>query len=392
MAMDVEELKQAMCGYIDAHSTELVEVSRAIHAHPEEKFEEYQAHDLLCATIERSGLDVERHAFELPTAFRSRAGSSGPDIAVLLEYDALPGLGHACGHNIIAAAGLGAGLAAAAFASDAGGRVTLLGSPAEEGGGGKVIMIERGALDQIDAAMMVHPADGDLLTMNAIAFHGLDAVYTGQAAHAAAHPWQGRNALDAAVLGYMNIAALRQHIGPEERIHGVFIDGGEKPNIVPARAAMNWYIRAADLSALEMLKPRVVAALEAGALASGCQVEITWRDPVYADLVDNHVLSGFYRANAALLGRTVVEPDRTNAVVGSTDMGNISHVVPSIHPMIAVAPKGVGIHTTEFEIHAGSEAGDRAVLDGAKAMAMTIADLWAAEGALSDVRAAFQGS
>ena len=390
--MDAEELKQAMCDHIDAHSTELIEVSRTIHANPEEKFAEHRAHDLLSAAIEASGLDVERHAFELSTAFRSRAGSSGPDIAVLLEYDALPALGHACGHNIIAAAGLGAGLAAAAFADAAGGRVTMLGSPAEEGGGGKVYMIERGALDQIDAAMMVHPADADLLTMNAIAFHGLDAVFTGQAAHAAAHPWQGRNALDAAVLGYMNIAALRQHIGPEERIHGIFTDGGEKPNIVPARAAMNWYVRAADLAALERLKPRVVAALEAGALAAGCQVEISWRDPVYADLLDNSVLSGLYSANAARLGRIVLAPDRSNAVVGSTDMGNISQVVPSIHPMIAVAPKGIGIHTSDFEIHAGSAAGDKAVIDGAKAMAMTIADLWTSDETLLAVRSAFAGS
>jgi amidohydrolase len=390
--MDADELKQAMCDHIDAHSTELIEISRTIHANPEEKFAEHRAHDLLSAAIESSGLDVERHAFDLSTAFRARAGSSGPDIAVLLEYDALPALGHACGHNIIAAAGLGAGLAAAAFAGDAGGRVTLLGSPAEEGGGGKVYMIERGALDQIDAAMMVHPADADLLTMNAIAFHGLDAVFTGQAAHAAAHPWQGRNALDAAVLGYMNIAALRQHIGPEERIHGVFTDGGEKPNIVPARAAMNWYVRAADLAALERLKPRVIAALEAGALAAGCQVEISWRDPVYADLLDNSVLSGLYSANAARLGRSVLAPDRSNAVVGSTDMGNISQVVPSIHPMIAVAPKGIGIHTAEFEFHAGSAAGDRAVIDGAKAMAMTIADLWTSDETLTAVRSAFVGS
>lgn len=390
--MDVEALKQAMCDHIDTHSTELIEVSRTIHAHPEEKFDEHRAHDLLCTAIESSGLDVERHAFDLPTAFRSRAGVSGPDIAVLLEYDALPGLGHACGHNIIAAAGLGAGLAAAAFADEAHGRVTLLGSPAEEGGGGKVHMIDRGALVDIDAAMMVHPADEDLLTMNAIAFHGLDAVFIGQAAHAAAHPWQGRNALDAAVLGYMNIAALRQHIGPEERVHGVFTDGGDKPNIVPARAAMNWYVRAGDLNALDRLKPRVVAALEAGALAAGCQVEITWRDPVYADLVDNSVMSGLYGANAARLGRRVLTPDPSNAVVGSTDMGNISQVVPSIHPMIAVAPKGIGIHTTEFEIHAGSAAGDRAVLDGAKAMAMTIADLWTSEGTLAAVRSAFTGS
>ncbi len=390
--MDVEELKRAMCEHIDDHAAELLRVSHAIHADPEEKFAEFHAHDLLCEELERSGLEVERHAFDLPTAFRSRVGTSGPDIAVLLEYDALPGLGHACGHNIIAAAGLGAGLAAAAFAPEIGGRVTILGSPAEEGGGGKVFMIERGALDEVDAAMMVHPADADLVTMDAIAFHGLDAVYTGEAAHAAAHPWQGRNALDAAVLGYMNIAALRQHIGPQERIHGIFTDGGERPNIVPARAAMNWYVRAADLGALERLKPRVVAALEAGAQAAGCEVTITWRDPVYADLVDNAVMSELYVNNAARLGRVVRAPDAGSAVVGSTDMGNVSQVVPSIHPMIAAAPKGIGIHTPEFEVHAAAGIGDRAVLDGAKAMAMTIADLWNSGETLRRAKEAFAGS
>ncbi len=388
--MDAPTLKDAMCAHIDSISAELIEISHDLHAHPEEKFEEHHAHDRLCDLIEQTGLTVERHAFDLPTAFRARIGSTGPDIAVLLEYDALPGLGHACGHNIIAAAGLGAGLAAAAFAPTAGGRVTMLGSPAEEGGGGKVFMIDRGALEGVDAAMMIHPADADLTTMNAIAYHGLDAVYTGEAAHAAAHPWQGRNALDAAVLGYMNIAALRQHIAPTERIHGIFTDGGERPNIVPARAAMNWYVRAADVASLERLKPRVVAALEAGAAAAGCTVEITWRDPVYADLVDSDPMTRLYVDNARRLGRSVVPPDGDNAVIGSTDMGNVSHVVPSIHPMIAVAPTGIGIHTPEFERHAGSAAGDLAVIDGAKAMAMTIADLWATEGALDEAVEAFR--
>ncbi len=388
--MDVESLKEAMCSHIDAITPELLAISHDLHAHPEEKFEEHHAHDRLCSAIEQAGLDIERHAFDLPTAFRSRTGSTGPDIALLLEYDALPGLGHACGHNIIAAAGLGAGMAAAALASSAGGRVTMLGSPAEEGGGGKVFMIDRGALDGIAAAMMVHPADADLTTMNAIAYHGLDVVYTGEAAHAAAHPWQGRNALDAAVLGYMNIAALRQHIAPTERIHGIFTDGGERPNIVPARAAMNWYVRAADVDALERLKPRVISALEAGATAAGCEISIAWRDPVYADLVDNGVITGLYVDNARRLGRSVVVPSASSAVIGSTDMGNVSHVVPSIHPMIAVAPAGVGIHTPEFEIHAGSSAGDMAVIDGAKAMAMTIADIWASETILESVEREFQ--
>jgi metal-dependent amidase/aminoacylase/carboxypeptidase family protein len=188
----------------------------------------------------------------------------------------------------------------------------------------------------------------------------------------------------------MNIAALRQHIAPTERLHGIFTDGGERPNIVPARASMNWYVRAADVEALERLKPRVVAALEAGASAAGCELEIRWRDPIYADLVDNNVLSGLYSQNAARLGRTVLEPNALNAVVGSTDMGNVSHVVPSIHPMIAVAPTGIGIHTPEFELHAGSTAGDLAVIDGAKAMAMTIADLWADAGTLDAAVRAFQ--
>ncbi len=186
--------------------------------------------------LEAEGLDPTRSAFDLATAFSAEAGSAGPNIAVLLEYDALPGIGHACGHNIIAAAGLGAGLAAAAVAAEAGGRVRILGSPAEEGGGGKVLMVRRGALDAVDAAMMIHPADRDLTRIDAIAVQQVVATYHGEAAHAAAAPERGRNALDAAVLGYQAVAALRQHIAPAERIHGVFTDGGDKPNIVPARA------------------------------------------------------------------------------------------------------------------------------------------------------------
>ncbi len=194
------------------------------------------------------GLAVEAHAYGLDTAFVARAGSTGPTIAVCCEYDALPGIGHACGHNIIAAAGLGAGLAAAVVADELGGRVVVLGTPAEEGGGGKVHMIDAGAFDDVDAAVMVHPAGGDLRAMNVIAVHRVLVTYHGQAAHAAAFPHKGRNALDAAVLGYMNVAALRQHIRPEERLHGIFTEAGDKPNIVPARAAAEWYVRAGRTS------------------------------------------------------------------------------------------------------------------------------------------------
>src|SRR6478609_1962677 len=285
--MDLEDAKARICGEVDRRADTLIAASHEIHDHPEENFAEHHAHDLLTRLLEAEGLAVERHAYGLDTAFEARAGSGGPTVAVLLEYDALPGIGHACGHNIIAAAGLGAGLAAAALADELGGRVTILGTPAEEGGGGKVHMLERGALEGVDAALMVHPADVELRWMTTIAIHRLEVVYRGQSAHAAAAPWLGNNALDAAVLGYMNVAALRQHIRPEERIHGVFTDGGDKPNIVPARAAMQWYVRAATVESLQPLKERVLTALRAGADATGCEMEHTWLEPPYADLRDN---------------------------------------------------------------------------------------------------------
>ncbi len=382
--METAELKQRMCDEIDRRADLLVAVSHDIHAHPEENFAEVHAHDALTGVLDDAGLSPDRGAYGQPTGFAARAGSEGTNVAVLLEYDALPGLGHACGHNIIAAAGLGAGLAAAAFADEAGGRVLILGTPAEEGGGGKVLMAEQGALDGVDAALMVHPADHDLRRMTTIAIQRLEVTYTGESAHAAAFPWKGRNALDAAVLGYNAVAALRQHIRPDERLHGIFTDGGDKPNIVPAHASMLWYVRAGTLQRLEPLKERVLECLRAGALATGCTMEHTWLEPAYADLRSDAALEDLYAANAASLGRPLLDPSDDVMVCGSTDMGNVSHLVPSIHPMIAVAPAGVSIHTPEFALHAVSAAGDAAVIDGAKAMAMTIADLWHDADALGE--------
>lgn len=383
------ELKERLCVEVDRRAEVITAVSRSLHDTPELGFAEHHAHDLLCGVLEGEGLAVQRSAFGLETAFAADAGEEGPRIAVVCEYDALPGLGHACGHNIIAAAGLGAGLAAAVVAGDVGGRVRILGTPAEEGGGGKVFMLADGAFDDCAAALMVHPAQADLLRMDAIAVRQVVARYRGAAAHAAAAPHEGRNALDAAVLGYLNVAALRQHIRPDERIHGVFIDGGDKPNIVPATAATHWYVRAANLDALEALGERVAACLDAGAAASGCEVTLEWLEPAFADLVSNPVLEGLYRDNARQLGRDPLEPTAALRVTGSTDMGNVSHVVPSIHPMIAVAPHGVVIHTPEFATYAGADEGDAAAIDGAKALAMTVADLWLAEGVLDEVRRAF---
>ncbi len=209
-------------------------------------------------------------------------------------------------------------------------------------------MLRDGAFDGVDAAMMVHPADHDLPTLTTLAIHGLEVRYEGAASHAASAPQLGRNALDAAVLGYVNVAALRQHIRTDERVHGIFTEAGERPNIVPRRAAASWYVRAGDTDALEQLKARVLTALQAGADAAGCTMTHRWVDPPYRELVDDADLLSAYRANSEALGRPFADPDVVGRVTGSTDMGNVSHAVPSIHPLVAVAPPGVSIHTPEF--------------------------------------------
>jgi amidohydrolase len=372
----LSDAKTRLAAEIDRRADLLLDVSHQIHAHPELCYEERFAHKLLTGVLEGEGLAVSRSARGVETAFEATAGSTGPHIAVVCEYDALPGIGHACGHNVIAAAGLGAGLAAAALADELGGRVVVVGTPAEEGGGGKVRLIDGGAFDGVDAAVMVHPADADLLAMDVVALHQAHVTYRGEAAHAAAFPHKGRNALDAAVLGYVSVAALRQHIEAAERIHGIITDGGDKPNIVPAYARAEWIVRSSTVTKLDVLKQRFLACLEGGAEAAGCEMHVEWIDPVYADMVDSAAIGERYRANAQALGRIVRAPSPAARVVGSTDMGNVSYAVPSIHPMIQVAPPGVPIHTPAFAGFAGGPEGDRAVIDGAKALAWTVADLW----------------
>lgn len=391
--MDLEAIKTRMSELIESQADRLIEISHSIHSHPETNFEERFAHDLLCDVLEGEGITTERKAHGMDTAFVGRAGSSGPNIGVCLEYDALPEIGHGCGHNIIASAGLGAGLAAAAVAAECGGQVTILGTPAEEGGGGKIFMIRDGAFKDVDAAVMVHPAGAELRSIDAIAVHTCFATYHGRAAHAAAAPEQGRNALDAAVLGYINVAALRQHILPGERLHGTFTDGGAKPNVVPARAETHWFVRSPTTAGLDALKQRFITCIEAGAAAAGCTVEISWVDPPFSDLITNTVLADAYAANAARQGRVVEDPAITGTtVVGSTDMGDVSHVVPAIHPVIQAAETGTAIHTEDFAVAANSPSGDQAVLDGAKIMAWTIADLWLRPDLLAAAKDEFAAS
>lgn len=393
--MELTAAKSIVTDRIRERSGQLIEISHEIWSHPELCFDEHFAHQILTAALDDAGFEVERGACGLDTAFIATAGSSdasGPTVAVICEYDALPGIGHACGHNIIAAAGLGAALGAMGVVDELDGRLVVLGTPAEEGGGGKVAMIEAGAFRGIDAALMVHPADTDLDAFWAIAIQELVVEFHGLAAHAAAAPHRGRNALDAAVLGYMNIAALRQHIAPSERIHGIFTHGGDKPNVVPDHAAMQWYVRSANRESLEALKERVVTALQAGASAAGCEMTYDWPSYPYDDLRTNDALDGLYRANAQSLGRVVRSRDVAPEFMGSTDMGNVSQIVPSIHPMIKAAPDGTAIHTTAFAESAHGPLGDAAVIDGALAMAHTIVDLWSRPEAMTGARDQFSGA
>lgn len=370
---------------------ELVSLSHEIHAHPELAFEEHFAAGALTGALEEQGLTVERGAYDIETAFVARAGEGnpGPHVAVCLEYDALPEIGHACGHNVIATAGLGAGVALASVCEELGGRLSIFGTPAEERGGGKIMMAERGAFDGVDVAMMVHPAGHDFLTPEMLAMIQLDVRAHGKEAHAAGFPWRGVNALDAIVLGYMGVAALRQHIHPSERIHGIITRGGDAPNVVPKLAGARFNIRSTTVPRLERLQERVLACFEGAAAGAGCTLEHRFLGP-YADLVTNEPLARTYQAHAETLGRQFLDPtDVRLPAVGSTDMGNVSQLVPSIHPMIAVAPPDVPLHTEEFAHRAIGEAADRAVTDGAKALALTGVAAWSDPRLVDAARAAF---
>lgn len=384
-------LAQAITGRIDDLADTLLAVSHEIHAHPELAFEEHRAAALLCDTLDAHGLPAKRGVFTLETAFEAglTAGTPGPTVAILAEYDALPGIGHACGHNLIATAALGATLGLQAVAGKLPGRIRLIGTPAEEKGGGKELMARAGAFDGVDAAMMIHPAGVNLTSMPCICVAEVEVIYHGRSAHASAMPHKGINALDGLLLAYQAISNLRQHIRDEERIHGIVTEGGQAPNIVPDRAAGLFYVRAATEKALAALKPRVQACFEAGAKASGAEVEVIWADVDYLDLNTNWPLASRFQAHGESLGREFRAPSALGGA-GSTDMGNVSYRVPSIHPMLACSPPSVVIHNPEFARYAGSEMGDAAALDGAKAMALTAAEFLLDPTLQAEVSRAFE--
>ena len=371
----LDDLKKRAVDEIEAYRDQLIELSLRIHANPETAFREAKAAGWLTGYLEAKGFAVERGICQIGTAFRASYGSGRPRVAFLAEYDALAGIGHGCGHNIIATASLGAAIATKAIVPEVGGTVLVIGTPAEEAAGGKVFMVNRGAFDDLDVAMLVHPGNRDVAVTYALACLELGVEYFGRAAHAAARPEAGINALDALVIAYNGVSALRQHIRDSARIHGIITDGGQAVNVVPEHAAGTFLIRAEDDAYLEELKEKVLACFRAGAEATGARLEHRWGEEArYRAMRSNRALAEAYRRNMEALGRQVQERDSGRSL-GSTDMGNVSALVPAIHPTVAIAPPDVPIHTPEFREVAASEAGHRGLLDAAKAMAMTAVDV-----------------
>ncbi|HSB71844.1 MAG TPA: M20 family metallopeptidase [Candidatus Methylomirabilis sp.] len=387
---NAERIKKQVQNEVDRLAPDLLAVSRFLHVNPELAYEEHQAAELLSGVLQENGFAVERGMADLTTAFTGLVGSGGPRIAFLAEYDALPGLGHACGHNLIGTASLGAALAVRTILDRVQGEVLLVGCPAEEKGGGKIPLVEAGVFDGTDAAMLVHPSNRTEMVKLALGMRELTVEFFGKASHAAAAPEQGVNALDAVVIGYTAVGALRQQVRPDARIHGIITHGGQAPNIIPDYAAARFYVRALDLAYMEELFRRVVACFEAAAQATGCRVKIASASKDYHPYKPVYRLAEMFQRNLESLGGTV-DQGPVDRELGSTDVGNVSQVIPTIQPMLQICPREVTCHMAAFAEAAASETGHRAMLQAAKAMAMTAVDLLTDPKALEQVAAEFRG-
>jgi amidohydrolase len=384
-------VKDQIAAAVERLGDELEALSRRIHDHPELGYQEVQAAGWLSDFLGEQGFKVERGVAGVETAFRATLErGDGPTIAILCEYDALPAIGHACGHNVIATAGVGAGAALAAVRDRLpSGRVHVIGTPAEEGGGGKVRLIRGGVFADVDAAMMIHGWDRwvphqDLLGVVRVGFE-----FTGKAAHASADPWEGVNALDGVIQTFNNVGMLRQQVRPDARIHGIVTSGGAAPNIIPEYAAAVFYVRAASLDYLETLQARVIACAEGAAQATGSGLKTTVYDNTYEPMKRNQALADAFRANMRRLG--VPESPELKERLGSSDVGNVSQVIPTIQPYVRIAPDGTPWHSRAFAEAAVSPLAREGMLAAAKVMAMTTLDLLVEPGLLDRVKGDFRG-
>ena len=387
--MDAGKLKATVRARIDAERPRLVTLARQIHANPEPGFRETRASGWLTGYLEEKGFAVERGICRLRTAFRASYGQGAPVIALIAEYDALPGVGHACGHNISGVASVGAAVACREVVDRTGGQVCVIGTPAEELYGGKVLMVKRGAFKGVDAAMMAHAGTANTATTYALACQNINVEFFGKSAHAAARPEQGINALEAMLLSFNGINSLRQHIRSSARIHGIITDGGRAPNVVPDHAAGSFIVRAEDDRYLDELKARVLACFRAAATATGARLRYRW-DPVrYAPMKNNLTIARLFAANLESLGQPVALTNAGGAL-GSTDMGNVSQVAPAIHATVAIAPPGTLLHSPEFAAAAATDAAMDGLCHAARALAMTVVDLLAEPKNLAQAREEFK--
>jgi amidohydrolase len=385
-------VKELIAQAVDRLANDLEALSRRIHDNPELAYQEVKAAGWLAEFLGARGFKVERGVGGVETAFRGTIETGdGPTVAIMCEYDALPAIGHACGHNVIAASGAGAGAALAAVRDRLPrGRLHVIGTPAEEGGGGKVKLIKAGVFAGVDAAMMVHGWDRwiphqDLLGIVRVGFE-----FTGKAAHASADPWEGVNALDAVIQTFNNVSMLRQQVRPDARIHGIVTQGGAAPNIIPEAAAALFYVRAAQLDYMWELRTRVVACAEGAAQATGCRVKVIDYENAYEPMRRNATLLDLFRANMETLGLS--ESPEVKDRLGSSDVGNVSQVLPTIQPLVKIAPDGTPIHSRDFEAAAVSPLAREGMCAAAKAMAMTAFDLLADPGLVARARREHDGA
>ncbi|MDJ0961790.1 MAG: M20 family metallopeptidase [Acidimicrobiia bacterium] len=367
--------KETAQAAFSAVEEDLRAVSVWMYHNPELGFAEFESSRKLSGFLGDHGFDVTYPAGGLETAFEATAGTAGPRVVICCEYDALPKVGHACGHNIIATAALGAGIAVAPLADELGIRVTVLGTPAEEGGGGKVDLINAGAFEDAAASMMIHPGPDNQLDPSFQARESFTVEYFGKDSHAAFAPQEGINALDGFVNAYMNVATLRQSLLPSDRVHCIIDSGGDASNIIPSYTKSTWGIRSASRERLAVLVPKVHACFEAAALATGCRVEIAALGHPYLNMVNNPVMTALFAENSTGLGRSMPTEAETGADGGSSDMGNVSQIVPSIHPMLAIDCGTAVNHQPEFAAHTITPSGEQAIRDGALAMAYTVIDM-----------------
>ncbi|MGZ4509858.1 MAG: M20 family metallopeptidase [Mycobacterium sp.] len=355
---------------------DLVELSHAIHAEPELAFHEHRSCAKAQALVAERGFEITAPAGGLDTAFRADFGGGPLVVGICAEYDALPEIGHACGHNIIAASAVGAALALAEVADGLGLRVALIGTPAEEAGGGKELLLRAGVFDDVAAAVMVHPGPADIAAARSLALSEASVDYRGKESHAAVAPHQGINAADAVTVAQVAIGLLRQQLAPGQMVHGIVTDGGQAVNVIPGRASLLYAMRAIESESLRELEGRVYACFAAGALATGCEYEIENPAPAYAELRPDPWLADVCREEMRRLGREPVAPEYEAALpMGSTDMGNVTHVLPGIHPIIGVDSGGAMVHQRAFATAAAGPSADRAVVDGAIMLARTVVHL-----------------